>query len=84
MAIGAMNRSARISPDVDILFNGWKIHKGTPVSMTSYWMHNEPEIFPDPNEFRPERWLCVPENLKVMYKYFVPFSKGSRGCLAQE
>ncbi|OAQ58690.1 cytochrome P450 oxidoreductase [Pochonia chlamydosporia 170] len=33
------------------------IPKGTPVGMTSTLIHTNPELFPDPHAFRPERWL---------------------------
>jgi cytochrome P450 len=84
MAIGAMNRSARVFPDVTLKFREWIIPKGTPVSTSSYWMHNDPSIFPEPHKFLPERWLCDPEKLKRMNNYFVPFSRGSRNCMAQK
>jgi cytochrome P450 len=84
IAIGAMNRSARVSPDVDLYYNDWILPKGWPVSMSSYWMHHDPIIFPEPDKFKPERWFCSPEELKVMNSYFVPFSRGSRNCLAQK
>lgn len=84
MAIGGMNRTARVSPDVELEVGGWVIPKGVPVSMSSYWMHNDPKIFPEPFAFRPERWLCAAEELKVMNSYFVPFAKGSRNCLGQK
>ncbi|KAE9371229.1 cytochrome P450 [Stipitochalara longipes BDJ] len=83
MVMGAMNRSARVSPEVDLPFRRMVLPKGYPISMSSYWMHNDPAVFPEPHIFKPERWLCGPEELKVMNSYFVPFSRGSRMCLAQ-
>lgn len=52
--------------------------------MTPYWMHMDPEVFPDPHAFYPARWICDPAKLRVMYRYFVPFSKGSRTCIGRE
>ncbi|KAL4872418.1 hypothetical protein BDV12DRAFT_183083 [Aspergillus spectabilis] len=62
---------------------GKEIPAGTPVGMTSIFMHDNPVVFPEPREFRPERWLELdPEARgKVMGRHFVPFSKGSRMCL---
>ena len=79
-----MNRSARVSPEIDLGFGDSILPKGYPVSMSSYWMHNDPTIFPEPHIFKPERWICGPEELKVLNSYFVPFSRGSRMCLAQK
>ena len=84
MAIGAMNRTPRVSPDVELQFQKWIIPKGVPVSMSSYWMHNDSSVFPEPEKFKPERWLCDLERLKIMNNYFVPFARGSRNCLGQK
>ncbi|KAL8663142.1 MAG: hypothetical protein Q9168_008143 [Polycauliona sp. 1 TL-2023] len=51
------HRLQRISPDVDLTFQGWIIPKGTPVGMTSILQHFNPDIFPSPNTFSPDRWL---------------------------
>ena len=85
MAIGGMNRTARISPDVALQFGEWDIPKGVPVSMSTFWMHNDPKVFLEPDSFQPERWHCSStETLKVMKNHYVPFSKGSRNCLGQK
>lgn len=73
------------------------IPRGTPMSMTSIFMHMNPEIFPRPKEFEPERWLdsCSPSSpsshsadddgakKQHLSNYLVNFSKGTRGCLGQ-
>ncbi|TRX94663.1 hypothetical protein FHL15_004435 [Xylaria flabelliformis] len=84
MAIGSMNRSPRVFPDDDVKICGWVIPRGTPISMTTYWMHNDPVVFPDPESFEPNRWLTADANeLKAMQAYYVPFSVGSRSCIAK-
>ncbi|KAL4880998.1 cytochrome P450 [Aspergillus karnatakaensis] len=62
---------------------GMDIPTGTPVGMTSIFMHDNPVVFPEPRKFHPERWLELdPEARgKIMGRHFVPFSKGSRMCL---
>jgi cytochrome P450 len=55
----------------------WTIPPGTPVSMTSALIHHDESIFPNSNEFRPERWIEDPR----LDRYLVSFSKGSRSCL---
>ncbi|KAJ0416599.1 hypothetical protein BJY00DRAFT_316716 [Aspergillus carlsbadensis] len=62
---------------------GMEIPAGTPVGMTSIFMHDNPAVFPSPRTFRPERWLEMDSETrgKVMGRNFVPFSKGSRMCL---
>lgn len=58
---------------------------GTVLSMSIIDMHLNSDIFPEPRRFRPERWLdCSPTHLRQMEKCFVPFGKGTRGCLGIE
>lgn len=70
------------------------IPRGTPMSMTSIFMHMNPEIFPRPREFEPERWLddnspssgasgSSASKQHQLSNYLVNFSKGTRGCLGQ-
>jgi cytochrome P450 len=44
---------------------------------SSYLLHTDPAIYPDPLSFRPERWL---ENPKLT-RYLFAFGRGSRNCL---
>ena len=39
------------------------------------------KIFPDPEEFKPERWLEAQDVNNRLDRYLVCFSKGSRSCL---
>ncbi|KAJ5860070.1 cytochrome P450 [Penicillium soppii] len=84
LAAGSLNRFPRVSPDAELSFKDWTIPKGTAVSMTPYWIHMDPEVFPDPGSFNPSRWLADPAKLATMHRHFVPFSKGSRACLGKE
>jgi cytochrome P450 len=43
-------------------------------------MHRNPELFPNPEEFMPERWDTP---LKDTFSY-VPFHAGPRTCLGKE
>ncbi|KAK0658647.1 cytochrome P450 monooxygenase aflU [Lasiodiplodia hormozganensis] len=65
---------------------------GTVMSMSQRDLHNNPDIFPDPEKFEPERWLpatdptctVTPEQRRLMDRYWVPFSRGSRNCIGLE
>jgi cytochrome P450 len=77
---GASSRLPRVSPDSPIVFREWKIPPGTPMSMTSMFIHKNSRIFPEPHEFRPDRWLQGNPRERLD-RYLVPFSKGTRACL---
>ena len=50
--------------------------------MSAYLMHSNPNIYPEPETFNPERWLG--EIDPAMNKSFVPFCRGSRNCLGMK
>ncbi|KAE8153520.1 cytochrome P450 [Aspergillus avenaceus] len=54
----------------------------TSVSMTIYSAHRDPDVFPNPEEYCPGRWMD-PEERKRMEPFFVAFSTGARGCLGR-
>ncbi|KAJ4393437.1 hypothetical protein N0V93_002647 [Gnomoniopsis smithogilvyi] len=75
---GTATRHPRRAPDTDLMYKEWKIPRNTPVSMTTIDVMMDAEIFREPEDFKPERWL---ENETELERYFVPFGKGSRQCL---
>jgi cytochrome P450 len=81
---GVSHRLQRIFPDHSIQYNEWVIPAGTPVGMTSVHTHNDPNIFPEPYTFKPERWLPLPTEGQRLQKYLMAFGKGSRQCVGME
>ncbi|KAL2836682.1 cytochrome P450 [Aspergillus pseudoustus] len=53
----------------------------TTVSMSSYVAHRDAKVFPEPEVFRPERWLG--DAGKQLQPYFITFSAGARGCIGR-
>ena len=74
------SRLSRVSPENPIMIGKHEIPPRTPVSMTSVLVHENPDIFPEPRQFKPERWLQGNSNGRLD-RYLVPFSKGTRACL---
>lgn len=56
---------------------GYRLPRGTEVLLSPYMTHTDPEIYPEPRKFRPERW----ESIKPSGFEFLPFSYGARRCL---
>ncbi len=56
----------------------------TVVSSAAHVYHHDPNVFSDPEAFRPERWLVDAAELSEMEKNMVPFSRGSRSCPGQK
>ncbi|KAK1783780.1 cytochrome P450 [Copromyces sp. CBS 386.78] len=58
----------------------WILPPGTEVSMTSYQISANEEVFPDAKAFRPERWL----ERKELDRYLTSFGAGPRVCLGMQ
>ncbi|KAK7959437.1 benzoate 4-monooxygenase cytochrome P450 [Apiospora aurea] len=72
------SRMPRYAPDEEIKYGKWVIPAGTPVSQSHYLHHTNPRIFPEPHEFKPQRWL---DDSDLKTKYFMGFGRGTRICL---
>ena len=60
-----------------IEIGGWRYPPGISLVANAYLVHHDPEIYPDPYEFRPERFL---ESKPGTYTW-IPFGGGRRRCL---
>lgn len=56
----------------------------TPVSQSIYFVHMDPDVFPEPNSFNPDRWLEFSQKGERLDRFLVPFTKGSRMCLGMK
>ncbi|XP_040893260.1 cytochrome P450 4V2 [Toxotes jaculatrix] len=66
----------------DCRINGFKVPKGANAIIITYALHRDERYFPEPEEFRPERFL--PENSVGRPPYaYIPFSAGLRNCIGQ-
>ena len=64
----------------DLELGGYRIKKGHTVFMSQWVSHRDPRYFPDPEEFRPERWLDGLAKRLPKYAYY-PFGGGPRVCI---
>lgn len=64
----------------DYEYNGLKIDKGQIIMVPIYTLHHDPEIYPNPDVFDPERFN--EENRKTRENVvFLPFGAGPRNCI---
>ncbi len=58
-------------------FGGYELPAGVKVAPCIYLVHRDPEIYPDPDAFKPERFLDNPPGTYT----WIPFGGGVRRCL---
>jgi cytochrome P450 len=72
-----------------ITVDGQFLPEGTQVGVVNYTLSHNPDYFPDPDTWRPERWIpdaghgTTEESVQQARKAFFPFSAGPRVCLGQ-
>jgi cytochrome P450 len=85
-AANSATEELRPDDDESLIIDGHVISPVTQVGVNTYSIHHNEECFPNPYEFRPERWLhseTPAEQLKIMRKAFVPFSMGQRDFIGK-
>ena len=66
----------------NIELDGYKVPAGTKVCLQIFSLQRNPEYFPDPLTYDPDRFL--PDRCVGRHPFaFVPFSAGPRNCLGQ-
>ncbi|XP_032315651.1 cytochrome P450 3A12 [Camelus ferus] len=64
----------------DVEIKGVFIPKGTVVMVPVFALHRDPELWPEPEEFRPERFNKKNQDSINPYTY-LPFGTGPRNCI---
>lgn len=78
MSPGVASPLPRVVPSSGAHIDKTFIPGGTVVGMSSHFVHRDKTIFPNPDEFSPERWLN--DKGRDLDKWLVAFSKGPRRC----
>jgi cytochrome P450 len=83
---GVVSRLPRVSPDEPVVYRNkntgkdYVVPAGTSMNMTTKVLHMSPEVFVDPYDFRPERWIENPR----LDRFLIAFARGTRNCLGQD
>lgn len=89
MMPGVSHRSARIAREEELVYKStdgkteWVIPRGTPIGMTSMINHWDKDLFPNPDDFVPERWLVDGQPNYKLQRMLIAFGKGSRSCIGE-
>lgn len=90
--IAVLKESMRLHPSVGLLMerhvpaqgvdvDGYFLKADTIVGINPWVVCRDPEIFPEPDEFRPERWLEASASLRAMDNAWeLNFGAGARKC----
>jgi cytochrome P450 len=86
-----LKESLRIYPPAFILprhaheattIGPWEVPKNSEVVIWIYMVHHDARWYPNPSEFRPERFTPEAEAARPKYAY-LPFGAGQRACIGQ-
>ncbi|KAJ4316738.1 hypothetical protein N0V94_005295 [Neodidymelliopsis sp. IMI 364377] len=89
MMPGVSHRSARAAPQEELVYKSqdgkteYVIPRNTPIGMTSMINHWNKDLFPNPDNFTPERWLVDGQPNYQLQKKLIAFGKGSRSCIGE-
>lgn len=66
-------------PRADIELEGWRFPQGCRIAGCIYLLHQRDDLYPQPQQFRPERFL----ERKYTVSEFMPFGAGARRCIGE-
>lgn len=75
----AMMSARKVVRDLD--HAGHRIRAGRMLVYSAYVTHRDPELYPQPRSFRPERWIGAGRPSRAAY---VPFGGGAHRCIGSE
>ncbi|XP_030838640.1 cytochrome P450 2U1-like [Strongylocentrotus purpuratus] len=72
------------APVQDTILYGYDIPKGTVVLPNLWAIHHDPNLWKNPDEFNPDRFLKPDTKHVVQREELIPFSIGRRRCIGEE
>lgn len=79
LVAGGVIHSAIVDKEVA----GYVIPKGCWIMTNVYFVHHDPVVWGDPDNFRPERFLSSDGKKVVRHEALIPFQMGRRQCLGE-
>ena len=74
----------KVPPGTTYTVAGVTVPGNTDCSISAYTAQRDPDIFPEPEAFKPERWLIKGDDkLKRMLDVYLVFTMGSRMCMGK-
>ncbi|KAI8005140.1 Cytochrome P450 82A3 [Camellia lanceoleosa] len=66
----------------DCFVGGYHVPTGTRLFLNLWKIHRDPQVWADPLEFQPERFLTINKDVDVRGQHFelIPFGSGRRAC----
>lgn len=77
-----LNRNCR--EDYVIKETGLVIEKDTPVLIPIDGIHHDPEYYPDPDKFDPDRFADGKKQKLIQACVYLPFGSGPRNCIGTD
>ncbi|XP_077988402.1 cytochrome P450 2U1-like [Glandiceps talaboti] len=68
----------------DTTLNGYNIPKGTTLNINLWSIHYDPSVWPNPDEFNPDRFYDNKNKIVKRSDNFLPFSAGRRVCMGEQ
>ncbi|KAJ5586488.1 benzoate 4-monooxygenase cytochrome P450 [Penicillium hetheringtonii] len=81
LAYGPVVRMPRVAPTETLRYGEYLIPPGTPMSATTYFIHRDPNLFPNPDKFDPERWLQGSRSEKLKRLAYAEIYKAIAGLV---
>jgi cytochrome P450 len=81
----ATNFFARVTPKEGKRIDGFFVPPGTEITSNAFVVQRDPDLYaPDPDSFRPERWLETSEKANELDAASFVFGVGPRVCLGKD